>query len=207
MSLPVAPQEAFDLAMHHNEAESHEPMQGMASLRLSQGNPAEASQLMTSAYERIVSSAVPVEPEARLAAARLLLECAPHAASCADAALDLLANLMREDDENIEVWFLMGVGFFQQSPPDLALSTEYLVGAQTMLGKVRESMGGQSLGAESFPYAEQVRLVEEQLILVEEHRKVHGDGGDEEGEEGPQEGVVNGDGGIGSGGALEMEDR
>jgi predicted Zn-dependent protease len=101
-------QAALDQAMRVNVLDSHEPIQGLASLRLSQANYEEASQLMHAAYRRISASASPVESETRVAASRMLLECAPHTANCAEAALDLLANLMREDDENVEIWFLMG---------------------------------------------------------------------------------------------------
>ena len=155
-------QEALDEAMKHNSTDSHEPIQGMASLRLSQGNHAEASQLMQTAVLRIQHANPPIDSEMRLASARLLLECAPYAADAADSALSLLSGIMREDDENVEIWFLMGVAFYQQSPPDLELAKEYLEKARTMLDALRTAMLG-----EEFPYEDQVLLVNEQLQLVE----------------------------------------
>lgn len=83
--------------------------------------------------------------------------------------------MMKEDDENVEIWFLMGVAFFQQTPPDLALSEQYLTTAQNMLEKVRESMlqdPETAMSPEDFPYDAQVRLCQEQLILVQQVRWV-----------------------------------
>lgn len=170
-------QESLDKAMRHNVEDSYEPIQSLASLRLSQHKNEEASQLVMAAYARIVAAAEqhPVDFDHRFAAARILLECAPYAHQCADAALDLLSNLMREDDENIEIWFLMGVGFFQQSPPDIALSREYLNKAGEMLDKERQSMASEDPGGE-FPLESQVQLVNEQLALVDKHCEEHGTG-------------------------------
>jgi len=123
----AACQAALDQAAHYNHLDSYEPMQGLASLRLSQGNHAEATQLMLAAFERISASATPVEGEARLAASKLLMECAPHKPECADAALDLLANLMREDDENVEIWFMMGKRDSQLCPARVAVFYAELV--------------------------------------------------------------------------------
>ena len=158
-------QAALDQSMQYNTTNNHEPVQGLASLRLSQGLYTEASQLMHVAYERIVAlqeTDTPVDTELRLAAVRLLMECAPHAASCADDALGLLSTLMREDDENVEIWFLMGVAFFQQTPPDLELSKQYLEKAGGMLDAVKKALQ-QEGEMEQFPYEEQVRLVKSQL--------------------------------------------
>uniref|UniRef100_A0A7S2CWS8 Uncharacterized protein n=1 Tax=Octactis speculum TaxID=3111310 RepID=A0A7S2CWS8_9STRA len=163
-SAEEACQNALNKAMEFNANESHEPMQGLASLRLSQGMHAEAANLMHSAYERIKSCGHAMDPELRISTARLLLECAPNVSQCADDALDLLMDSKREDDENVEIWFLMGVGFYQQSPPDLTLAYEYLERAKEMLEKVREALLQEN---EPFPYEVQLRLVGEQMKLVE----------------------------------------
>ena len=164
-------QEAFDKAMQYNLADTYEPFLGLASLRLSQEMAGEASQLAISAYERLskaTADSSSVESGQRLAAAKVLLECAPTASPCADAALDLLSNLMREDDENAEIWFLMGVGFFQQSPPDTALSRDYLLRGAELLEKARESSGG--IGFES-----ELQLLSDQLSLLDEYVREHGE--------------------------------
>ena len=186
-------QTALDQSMHFNTTNSHEPVQGLASLRLSQGLYTEASQLMHVAYERIIAvqeSDAPVDTELRLAAVRLLMEGVPHAPACADDALGLLSTLMREDDENVEIWFLMGVAFFQQTPPDLELSRQYLEKAGEMLDAVKKAMQ-QDGEMEHFPYDEQVRLVKSQLeeiATAEKERTAVGaeaasQGADEEGAE------------------------
>lgn len=155
-------QEALDHALQNDVSQSHEPVQCMASLRLSQNRHAEAVSMILVAYERISSVQEEIDGEMRQTTCRLLLECAPYEPQCADAALDLLSKLMLEDDENMELWFMMGVGFFQQSPPDIDLAKEYLNKAKQMLEKVREGMMG-----EEFPHEAQLKLVEDQLALVD----------------------------------------
>jgi hypothetical protein len=167
-------QEALDAAIYHNDADGHEPFQCLASLRLSQGRNQEASDLVMAAYQRICAADAqqPVDFQSRFATSRLLLECAPYSHGCADAALDLLSNMMREDDENIEVWFLMGVGFFQQSPPDTILSREYLNKAGEMLSQIQHSNDAASQG---FSVDNQLRLVNEQLALLEKYCEENGE--------------------------------
>jgi tetratricopeptide (TPR) repeat protein len=162
-------QAALDQALQHDVCQSHEPVQGLASLRLSQNRHAEAVQLIQAAYERINAAQEEIDSEMRQATCRLLLECAPYEPQCADAALDLLSRLMQEDDENVEIWFMMGVGFFQQSPPDIDMSQEYLNKAKEMLEKVRDNMGGGI-----FPHETQLKLVEDQLELVNNYIEEEG---------------------------------
>lgn len=127
---------------------------------------------MYAAYERIVACGHDsIDLEVRLGAARLLIECAPHAPNCADAALDVLSNMMKEDDETVEIYFLMGVAFFNQEPPDLDLADEYLCKASDMLGRVRAALAAGA--SEEFPYESQARLVEEQLALLADYRKAN----------------------------------
>lgn len=127
---------------------------------------------MYAAYERIANCGhESIDLEVRLGAARLLIECAPHAPNCADAALDVLSNMMQEDDETVEIYFLMGVAFFNQEPPDLDLADEYLGKASEMLDRVRAALAAD--GSEEFPYESQARLLEEQRALLEEYRKAH----------------------------------
>lgn len=162
-------QTALDQSMQYNMTNSHEPIQGLASLRLSQGLHEEASQLMHVAFERILDaqkSESPIETEVRLAAVRLLLECAPHAPSCAENAVELLSTLMQEDDENIEVWFLMGVALFQQAPPDLLSAKRYLLTASQMLDSVKQSMQTNE-GVYDFPYGVQELLVKSQIEEID----------------------------------------
>jgi hypothetical protein len=173
--------------MMYNVADSHEPLQGLASLRLSQGNVTEASELMTAAYTRIAAADQSIDSELRLAAVRILLECAPSVPKCADSALDLLSTMIREDDENVETHFLMGVAFFQQSPPDIELSREYLEKAASMLDAVRQSMAGRA-DAELFPYEAQVQLVKDQLGVIDAYCAEHPED-DDEVEGSPDEGA------------------
>lgn len=118
---------------------------------------------------------------------RILLECAPYDAACAECALTLLSNMMLEDDENVETYFLMGVAFFSQSPPDLELATEYLQRARTMLDANR---GAWAVEMGEFPFEEQSRLVDQQVAVVEQYRAEHAGEAeaDEEDEEDPDDG-------------------
>jgi hypothetical protein len=83
---------------------------------------------------------------------------------------------MAEDDENCEIWFLMGAAFFKMEPPDLGYARMHLEKASEMLEKIRTDMmksakkqGGAAAVAQfQFPYEEQSKLVSDQLVLVSE---------------------------------------
>jgi hypothetical protein len=88
----------------------------------------------------------------------------------------MCTGLMAEDDENCEIWFLMGAAFFKMEPPDLGYARMHLEKASEMLEKIRTDMmksakkqGGAAAVAQfQFPYEEQSKLVADQLVLVSE---------------------------------------
>ena len=90
--------------------------------------------------------------EFRCQTVKLLLECAAvlrnegtheeasKANQCAKAAVDVLGSLLAENDEVVEIWFLLGEAFAAQEPPNKAMAAEYWEKAQEMLASVKETL-------------------------------------------------------------------
>lgn len=91
----------------------------------------------------------------RVQSAKLLMECAVAIKSeqtdessvpaqvvleCSDAAIQVLASLLAENDEVIEVWYLMGCAFAASSPPDLDAAAQYWGKAFELLTKIKDHM-------------------------------------------------------------------
>ena len=90
-----------------------------------------------------------------------------------------------EDDEVVEVWYLLGVAYSLCEPAELYLARSHLEKAQEMLEAVRKSVPH----SDELPFLEQIRLVEEQLVCVGEAEKTLAARGEEvvEGEEEEEE--------------------
>jgi len=59
---------------------------------------------------------------------------------CAEAAIQVLGSLMAENDEVIEVWYLLGCAFMACSPPQTHSAHYYWDQCMTMLIKVKQDM-------------------------------------------------------------------
>ncbi len=105
----------------------------------------------------------------RVQTAKLLLECQPYNGRCARRAARVLEQCKCEDDEQLETWYLLGMAYFTQARPDLALARAHLQYAQeALVRQQREHARAVGGPPEAFPLADQLRLVREQLALVEE---------------------------------------
>jgi len=67
-----------------------------------------------------------------------LVECSTQESSLADSGLEVIQQLLEEDDENIELWYLGGVACLSTTPPDATTSVEYLAKAYEMFEANRE---------------------------------------------------------------------
>jgi hypothetical protein len=94
--------------------------------------------------------------------------------------VNVLEQCKLEDDENVELWYLLGVAYYLKARPDLEAAKAHLQMAQVLLGRLKE-MG------ERCDYQE--ALVKQQLDLVLEAEKNggckggQGGGGEDEDEE------------------------
>ncbi|CAM9389606.1 unnamed protein product [Ectocarpus sp. 12 AP-2014] len=152
-------QDALDGSMRFDYG-GPEPLNAVANLRLSQSRPEEASQSAEEAFRRLALCEPPPDHEFRVSLAKVLMECSSVNKSCSDKALQVLSGLMQEDDENVELWYLMAVAFNSLQPPDCESARAHLNTAAEMLSKIRtaqEDMG------EEFAFEDQVQLVQEQL--------------------------------------------
>ena len=88
--------------------------------------------------------------EFRCQTAKILLECASSLedeknkvttkSQCVEAAIHVLGSLLAENDEVIEVWYLLGCAFMAFSPPNEDSAHYYWDTALTMLNKVKEQL-------------------------------------------------------------------
>lgn len=90
----------------------------------------------------------------RCQTAKLLMECAvalkgeesdpstvpQQVVECSDAAVQVLASLLAENDEVIEVWYLLGCAFAAASPPDAEAAAQYWGRALELLTRMKDHM-------------------------------------------------------------------
>merc|ERR1712196_758539 len=107
----------------------------------------------------------------RVALGKILLECGQYDITCNELAAEIFNTVKLENDENVEIWFLMGVALFTMSPPDLEMSRLHLEKAMEMFTKIRESLIQIN---EPFPYDAQVKQIMDQLQLVKEAEEEEG---------------------------------
>lgn len=88
----------------------------------------------------------------RCQTAKIMLECASLLENngdmvnqCAESAIQVLGSLLAENDEVIEVWYLLGCAFMACTPSNPDSANYYWENALTMLTKVKEGIE-QSLG-------------------------------------------------------------
>jgi hypothetical protein len=93
------------------------------------------------------------EYEFRCQTAKLLLECAEiskasygsgslnqQADQCVVAAIAVLGSLLSENDEVVEIWFLLGCAFASKTPPQADLAVYYLRQCMEMLLDIKKSL-------------------------------------------------------------------
>lgn len=183
-------QVALDEAMRMDVGGSPEVTQALANLRLSQENGEEAADLMLETVRRLNACQQEdyeedIEDEGekgregerglplpnlmfRVQTAKLLLECQTFKTGkkCAKRAIKILEACKCEDDENMEVWYLLGVAYFTQRRPDLVMARAHLEYAQGEMRKRQQLNGGAGKNEADSDYGDHLRLVEEQLAMV-----------------------------------------
>ena len=97
--------------------------------------------------------------------AKMLIECSNNESDdYSSRAICLLSDLLNDDDENIEIWYLIGIAALEMNPPDYDLSRYNLEKAQEMMNVVH-----QQVGSENFPFTEEMLLVQEHLKFINEN--------------------------------------
>lgn len=81
----------------------------------------------------------------RLQTAKIMLECsslvdASIKERCSESAIQVLGSLMAENDEVIEVWYLLGCAFMSCTPPSQDSARHYWENAIEMLTKAKEQL-------------------------------------------------------------------
>lgn len=133
--------------------------------------------------------------EFRCQASKLLLECsavlrdATNSASdsgrsneCAQAAVDVLGSLLAENDEVVEIWFLVGEAFMAMAPPNSEMAEHYWLQSKDMLSAIQESLEQQLAETNDEEEEEDLqRQLDEVLCQLEDvTTKLEGLGGDDE---------------------------
>ncbi|KAG6969769.1 hypothetical protein JG687_00003007 [Phytophthora cactorum] len=113
-----------------------EPTQALANLRLVQQNKEAADGLLEETYRRLNESCdeenLP-SLEFRTAMGKMLIEVERYEQAC-----DVLEGVMQEDDENAELWFLVGTCY--RAMDDLPNALEFFEKCQTMLNKLKKEL-------------------------------------------------------------------
>eukprot|EP01038_Epipyxis_sp_PR26KG_P010802 gene10802-14501_t len=173
------------------DSESLDGLQTLANLRISQNRKPEASILLKTVYGRVsqilsvVSSRTivqeftdnDVEPEEMndipetefcIATVKLLIECSSLQPEFTTNAMELIEYLLKIDDDNIELWYLMGVAALNSNSQDAENESNetaryYLERALAMMDELKES---EEFSKDNFPYEDQYKLVNEHLKIL-----------------------------------------
>jgi len=81
------------------------------------------------------------DPQFCISTAKLLVECACGNPPLAEQAMDLCQMLLEEDDENIELWYIMGMAALGAAPPDTDAAIYHLEKAKEMTSQLQERYG------------------------------------------------------------------
>jgi hypothetical protein len=171
------------------DSTSLDAQQAMANLRFSQNRSLEACNIMEIVYGKVKESIDKVnartvideitsndddnfddslEPEFCIATAKLLIECAAVNSKFAEYAITLISDLLLHDDENIELWYMMGVAALGSKPVDIEVAKIHLEHAKMMIEKIKMESEKSN---EVFPYEEQYVLIIEHLKILEDYIK------------------------------------
>mmetsp|Transcript_35904 Transcript_35904/g.33992 ORF Transcript_35904/g.33992 Transcript_35904/m.33992 type:complete len:360 (-) Transcript_35904:46-1125(-) len=165
------------------DTDSLDGSQTLASLRISQCRTEEAGVIIEGVFHRVkairdkVAARTVIEemtgveesseckdaPEFEfcIITAKFLIECASVNPTLAEYAMTLITDLLHDDDENIEIWYMMGVASLCCLPPDTDSARYHLETAKEMMDKLLENMSD-----EEFPYQEHYGLVSEHLRIL-----------------------------------------
>jgi hypothetical protein len=119
--------------------------------------------------------------ELRCQTAKLFLECASAmncteksetssdditaTKKCAESAIQVLGSLMAENDEVVEVWYLLGCAFMAFPPPNIDSAQYYWDQCMTMLIKVKEEME-ECIDDDNADAAKELEAIEHQIDEV-----------------------------------------
>ena len=144
------------------DPDSLDGQQVLANLRISQCRTTEAAEIIEKLYQKIKSireklasrtvidemtgTDIPEdvkdapELEFYIATAKYMVECATVVPVLAEYAMELVTSLLHDDDENIELWYIMGVAALSCRPPDREGARYHLDTAKTMMETLLENM-------------------------------------------------------------------
>lgn len=136
-----------------------EPIQALANLRLTQQRKDEAVPLLEETYRRLNENcnenSMPTL-EFRIFTGKLLIEVEKY-----EEASDVLEGVMQEDDENAELWFLVGTCY--RAMDDVNNALEFFEKCGEMLKKLKKQLRGE------FYLDEQLESVEEAIVALKEN--------------------------------------
>lgn len=182
------------------DAANLDGLQVMASLRLSQNRTADATPILSEVYRQtmlrrtaynqrtILQDLIPQvgsdeevldngeddipSIDFSLQTAKMIVECAKDNPELNVQAIELLSDLLEDDDEIIEIWYVIGVAALGLRPPDCELARHNLERAREMMNVILEQTG-----PVEFPFGEQMCLVDEHLKILEVHEQTLSGGG------------------------------
>lgn len=147
-----------------------EPTQAFANLRLTQQRTEEAIPLLEETYRRLnencdENTLPPLE--FRVFTGKLLIEVEKYEEAC-----DVLEGVMQEDDENAELWFLVGTCY--RAMDDLSNALEFFERCAKMLKKLKKEF------QDEFQLQDQLESVEESIVSIKEAITNRPEGEDDE---------------------------
>ncbi|KAJ0405842.1 hypothetical protein ATCC90586_001705 [Pythium insidiosum] len=154
-----------------------EPTQALANLRLTQQRRDEAVPLLEETYRRLAENCDENSTpslEFRIFTGKLLIEVEKYEEAC-----DVLEGVMQEDDENAELWFLVGTCY--RAMDDLSLSLEFFQKCEEMLQKLKKEL------RDEFHLDAQLESVTETIAELQQTIASRPDDEDDDDDEGEEE--------------------
>lgn len=167
------------------DIESLDAHQSLVSLRLSQSRNEEACNIIFIVYTKLTAirdeinartvmedlddQDEPIEvPEIDfcISTAKLLIECGATQPNLCENAMDLIADLLQQDDENIELWYIMGVAALGATNPDKDVARYHFDTAKGMMDRIKKELDHSTPNGTPFHLQDQYNLVIEHLALL-----------------------------------------
>lgn len=136
-----------------------EPTQALANLKLVQEKSDEASEYIKQTYDRLCECDENNMPsmEFRIVTGKLLMAIQKN-----EEAIDVLEGVLQEDDENAEMFYLVGKAYAQLEEPDISTALEFLHKCQEMLELLKKKHSA------SFQLEEQLNEVNQFIVQLQQ---------------------------------------
>ena len=89
--------------------------------------------------------------------------------------MDLVTSLLQDDDDDAELWYIMGLAALSTVPPDKGTARHYFSGAKQIMTLAMEN--------QQYDYSDKLELIDQHLAMLGDIPPTEEGEGDENGDE------------------------